>query len=322
MQSNLSLPGLNVGDVSILFVLIAVLILLALVAAIGAWARGGGIKKEDAQSFFSEASERHREEIARLEELLRETRKANEEAHRATVQAHDRSHEAVTARLQEVDQQVQRSRSSVEAAVSQATADYTEALSDELEMVARKLGETDRRVTTGMSELQDALGRMQLQVSQAGEQIRHALMEISKQQQDQKAQSTIQMCEALISSLSTLKSSIANQLEHQHDERTVEAEPAVADLGYDSGDAVEQTAGGELRFASDNAGEAAIDDEADSSDATAPDYNDRGIPGFSEGAESTAGLPPETENETANGSEFSTSDESDNSADEKRDWEN
>jgi predicted translin family RNA/ssDNA-binding protein len=256
MQPNLSLSSLNLSELSILYVLIAIVILLALLAAIGAWARGGGIRREDAESLFSESQERHREEIARLEALLQETRKANEEAHRlaleaqaeaqrATRDAQDRSQETLAAHLQEVDQQVRSTRTSLEAAVSQASAEYSEALSDELEMVARKLAETDRRLSTGLGQMNESLGMVQHQVKKAGDELRNALIEITKQQQDQKAQSTIQMCEALISSLGTLKSTIASQLEHDA-VRTLDAEPV--EQSYTG---IEQTAIGDVRFASD-----------------------------------------------------------------------
>lgn len=238
MSTNMA--GLTTSDLSILYVLMAVLILLALVAAVGAWARGGGIKRDEAEGFFSDAAQRQQAEIQRLEALLAETRKANEEAMQALRNANDEAHittrdvhnqatEAMASHLQEIDRQVQKSSSSIENAVTQASAEYTEALSDELELVVKKLNETDRRLTSGLSDLNSSLGQVQNQVTQAGESIRQALIEITRQQQEQKAQSTIQLCEALISSLGTLKSTIAGQLAHNSEPDAVQTDASVID---------------------------------------------------------------------------------------------
>lgn len=241
MNSNLSLSGMGSSDMSILFVLLAVIILLALLAAVGAWARGGGIKRADAESLFSETQDRQREEISRLEQLIEETRKSNLEAH-SKAQEHISGHvtgqlqdvsshvQGVSSRMNDIDQQVARARNSIEAAVAQASADHSEALSDELELLTRRLGETERKLAVGFEGINASLGQLQVQVSQAGDQLKSALMEISKQQQDQKAHSTIQMCEALITSLGTLKSSIVTQLEQDRIDHTARPEPAKTDF--------------------------------------------------------------------------------------------
>lgn len=227
METNV--PNLNLSDLSLLYVLLAVLILLALIAAIGAWARGGGIKREDAESLFSEQSERSRKEVERLEQLLEEARKSADEAQIAARDAQDRASQEIAARLQAVDEQVMQSRTSLEEVVSRAQTEYTEALSEELELVARKLAETDRRVSDKLVEMSGALGQIENQVNQAGESIRHALIEMTRQQQEQKAQSTIQLCEALISSLGTLKSTIAHQLEENREPNAMATEASVID---------------------------------------------------------------------------------------------
>ncbi len=237
METNVA--NLNLSDLSLLYVLLAVLILLALIAAIGAWARGGGIKREDAESLFSEQGERSRKEVERLEQLLEEARKAADEAQLASRDAQDRASQEISARLQAVDEQVMQSRNSLEEVVSRAQTEYTETLSEELELVARKLAETDRRVSDKLVEMSGALGQIEDRVNQAGESIRHALIEMTRQQQEQKAQSTIQLCEALISSLGTLKSTIAHQLEENREPNAMATEASVIDdesdkIGFDT----------------------------------------------------------------------------------------
>lgn len=190
---------------SILYVLMAVVIFLALLAALGAWVRGGGLKREDAENLFSDSQERHREEISRLEKVVAETRMAAE-------QAQMKAAEAMTLKLADV-----------ESAVSRAASEHSEALSEELELVTRRLSESENRVKTNIDGVNTMLGTLQDQVNRAGDQMREALIEINRQQQDQKAQSTIQMCEALITSLGTLKSSISNQLTQETSAQTVEA---------------------------------------------------------------------------------------------------
>jgi len=239
MQSNVTLAGWDLTEISMMYVLIAVVIVLALLAAIGAWVRGGGIRREDAESLFSANEERQREEIARLEKLLAEARETNEQAHAWAQQAHtttrqdqERVQEQIAShvsaqskdmasRMQDLDQQVSRSRINIEAALNKATQNHNAALSDEMELLARKVNESERRVMASLGEVTDSMKQLQVQMSQAGDQIRSALMEISQQQKEQKAQSTIQLCDALINSLGTLKSSIATQLQAGGSEQDV-----------------------------------------------------------------------------------------------------
>ncbi len=221
MQNGMSiLKGFNMqSDLSILYILMAVVIFLALMAAIGAWARGGGLKREDAENLFTGAQERHREEISRLQKVVEESRLATEQAQSNAQQAQSRvaeaqsqAAEALKVQLQGIDSQVNRTRTDLESAVTRAAATHDEALSGKFDLVAQHLSESERRMNENVSSINGTMQSLHEQVSHAGEQMKEALMEIARQQQDQKAQGTIQMCEALITSLGTLKTSIASQL--------------------------------------------------------------------------------------------------------------
>lgn len=207
------------SEMSILYVLMAVVIFLALMAAIGAWVRGGGLKREDAENLFTESQDRHREEISRLQKIVEEARQAAEQAQANAQQAQTRAAEAqsqtaqaLKLKLQDIDTQVSRTRTDLESAVSRTAADQQQAIAGKLDVVTRHLGDSETRMTENVNSINGTLQSLHEQVSHAGDQMREALIEIARQQQDQKAQGTIQMCEALITSLGTLKTSIASQL--------------------------------------------------------------------------------------------------------------
>jgi hypothetical protein len=203
MQSTLNLQG----DLPILYILLAILILLALLAAVGAWVRGGGLKRDEAESLFSEARDKNREELLRLENALEQSRKESAEALSKT-QAD------MADRLRQLNEQVIRSRSELESVVSQTTKKHSDTLSDELQSVTRTITEAERRTGTSLEDMNSSLQSLQGQVKMAGDAVTRSVAEIVRQQRDQKAQSTIQLCEALITSLGTLKSTITSQISH------------------------------------------------------------------------------------------------------------
>ncbi len=194
------------GDLSVLYALMGVVIFLALLAALGAWVRGGGLKRDEAETLFSDSQERHHEELTRLEKLIEETRLATE-------QAQAKAEAALAAKLRELDDQVARTETTIQAAVSQAATDQNTALTRELETVSTRIGESEQHMNSTLAEVTNTLRSVQTQVVEAGQHMHSTLLEISRRQQEQKAQSTIQLCEALITSLGTLKSSIYQQLE-------------------------------------------------------------------------------------------------------------
>ncbi len=225
MESTLNLPG----DLPLLYILMAILIVLALLAAIGAWVRGGGLKREDAESLFSDAREKHREELLRLETALEQSRKESAEA-LARTQAD------MATRLRELNEQVVRSRSDLESVVSQATKKHSETLSDELQSVTRTITEADRRTGTSLDDMNSSLQSLQGQVKLASDAVTRSVGEIVRQQREQKAQSTVQLCDALITSLGTLKSTISNQISHS--DNVVDAEDSNSEAEEISGPSV------------------------------------------------------------------------------------
>lgn len=239
------------GDLSILYVLMGVVILFALLAAIGAWARGGGLKREEIENLFAQSQTRQSSEIDQLKSVIEETRTATQESQSKT-------QSVLSGRLHELDGQITRTRTDMEAAVLRASTENSEALSEELELVTRRINDTERRVT-------ETLQRLENQVTKAGEEMRAVLLEVTRQQQDQKAQSSIQMCEALINSLGTLKSNLADQLNRQHNpDRTLDVQFEEADEAHalETGHSHEETPAPETAVTEESAPASDTPDES------------------------------------------------------------
>ena len=182
------------NDLPILFILIAVIILLAAIAAAGAWLRGGGLKRDEAESLFGEARDRHQQDLSRLQQSLDESRAAHAESLA-------KSQEDLNVRIREL-----------ESVVASAAREQGDCLTTEMESVTKLISESERRTQDHMDNLARTLETIQTQVSRASEQMAKTLEDLARQQREQKAQSTIQLCEALISSLGTLKNSISSQM--------------------------------------------------------------------------------------------------------------
>lgn len=251
------------GDLSILYALMGVVIFLALMAALGAWVRGGGLKRDEAENLFADSQERHREEVSRLQAILEETRMAAEQ-----VQAQTEA--AMAAKLRELDEHVTRTQSELQAAVAKAANEQKTSLSEEMELVSSRISESERNTGSNINELSSTLQNVQTQVALAGEQVRNTLMEITRQQQEQKAQSTIQLCEALITSLGTLKSSISQQLTTGDSAHTVDAEETRGELtGPDYGNATNAGAAAESEeYSFDGLRSQKVDEDASSNETT------------------------------------------------------
>jgi len=196
----------NGSDLPVLYLLMGILIFLALMAALGAWVRGGGLKREDAEDLFNSAQERNRDELLRIEKALEESRTVS-------VQTQARQQENMDLRLREL-----------ESIVAKVAREHGDTLSSGMESVGRMVDESERRTSQQVEKVLSNLETLDKQVRKAGEQVTVTLEEIARQQREQKAQSTIQLCDALITSLGTLKTSISNQLTHTDDVHTVDSE--------------------------------------------------------------------------------------------------
>jgi len=196
----------NGVDLPVLYLLMGILIFLALMAALGTWVRGGGLKREDAEDLFNSAQERNRDELLRIE-------KAFEESRTASAQTQAKHQEDINLRLREL-----------ESTLAKVAREHGDTLSSGMESVERMVDESERRTTQQVDKVISNLESLDQQVRKAGEQVTITLEEIARQQREQKAQSTIQLCDALITSLGTLKTSISNQLTHTGDVHTVDSE--------------------------------------------------------------------------------------------------
>ena len=73
------------ADYPVLYLLLGVVILLALLAAVGAWMRSGGLKREDAEGLLSESEARQKAEIEALRNSLEEMRRKDGEVSEAVL---------------------------------------------------------------------------------------------------------------------------------------------------------------------------------------------------------------------------------------------
>jgi hypothetical protein len=148
------------------FVVAAVLIFLALVAAVGAWRGKNGLARQDAEDLLEGAQERQLTELESVKHSLQ--------------QLEDRLSQAAT-------------------------------FQDE------KLGRSINELQVGLNA---TLAQIQAGVENASLELKNSMLELSRQQNEAKAQSAIQMCDALITSLGSVRNSIAAQI----------AEPRAAEM--------------------------------------------------------------------------------------------
>lgn len=182
------------GDTPIIYVLIAILILLTLVAALASLFKGNGLRKEDAENLFREAEEKHREEIAHLKGALSLSRAE-------LTDTLNRTQTDFSAKIRDL-----------ESVVANAAKEQGESLTSEMESINNLISSSERNTQEQFSTLQARLENIDSQVSSVGDQITLALTSIAREQRDQKAQNALQVCDALISSLGTLKESISTQI--------------------------------------------------------------------------------------------------------------
>ena len=148
------------------FVIAAVLIFLALLAAVGAWRGKAGLARQDAEDLLEGAQERQLTELEAVKHSLQ--------------QLEDRLTQAAT-------------------------------FQDE------KLGRSINELQVGLNA---TLSQIQAGVENASLELKNSMLELARQQNEAKAQSAIQMCDALITSLGSVRNSIAAQI----------AEPRAAEM--------------------------------------------------------------------------------------------
>lgn len=148
------------------YVVIAIMIFLALIAAVAAVTRKGGLSKSEAEDIMTQAADR---QAAELEQM------------KHTVQL-------------------------LEDKLAEAAAFQDE-----------KLG---RSVEELQGSINSALAQIQSGVERTSIELKDSILQLARQQSEAKAQSAIQMCDALITSLGSVRNSIAAQI----------AEPRTAEM--------------------------------------------------------------------------------------------
>lgn len=80
------------------------------------------------------------------------------------------------------------------------------------QMVADSLDESRQNQSAALCKLDESLQQVTNNFNHAATELRSCIVEVTRQQQEAKAQSTIQWCDALIGSLGTLRNQIAHSL--------------------------------------------------------------------------------------------------------------
>jgi hypothetical protein len=214
-------------DTGMIYIVLAIVLLLSLLAALGSWLRGRGLNRSEAESLFSDAENRNREEMERIqqkvEESARESVEAAEKARRQLLDTVQQLNGEIDHKLAEMRDSIHESHAqhsdvirqnmgSLENNMTRAITDARDQHDTVLSQVVSSLSQIQNQHESGMTALTDSLSSMRNEIQRAADQVRGALMEMTRQQQEAKAHSAIQLCEALMSSLSTLKTTIQSQV--------------------------------------------------------------------------------------------------------------
>lgn len=232
------------SELGLEYFLFAVVIFLALLAAVGAWRRPKTLTRDDAEDLFSHAHERNCGETQRLHDLLQENnRTSSAEMGNLRAELARTSQELATIRT-ELEKKTEDLLARVNGALADVQGVVARAADQQHESIQRNLGDLSSNVSAALSEArksQDAgiekvetsLHQVREQVDRASTEMRSSIMELARQQNEAKAQSAIQLCEALISSLGTLRNTIAAQIADQRpfDFLPDQSVPGAAEIG-------------------------------------------------------------------------------------------
>lgn len=211
-------------DQSLIYILGAVLIFLSLMAALGAWIREKGLNRKEAEYYFDKNRQQTAEEMVKLQKKLDDVT----DKYVAELNESRRQFEETVGNLsQKLNSTAQDLNRSIENTAHQqinAITEKSDRLQHELNGTLQKLESRFSTVETGLAEhgssqtaslerIEGTMGGLQRELMQATNQVRISLSELTRQQQEAKAHSAMQLCEALINSLGTLKNSISKQVE-------------------------------------------------------------------------------------------------------------
>ena len=202
------LPHVQVPS-DVIYYLLGLTILFSLIAAIGAWRSPRQLTRDEAEDMFAGAHERHTSESQRIRDTLSEAQRANSDK--------------LIALRSEVQELLSGMRSLLETATTELRGTLNHATEQQNESLTRNLGDLSTNVTAALSEAkrsQDAgiekvegtLQQVRADVDRATTDVKSSIVELQRQHNEAKAHSAIQLCEALINSLGTLRNTIAAQV--------------------------------------------------------------------------------------------------------------
>ncbi len=200
------------SELGLEYLLFGILIFLALIAAIGAWRTPKGLTRTDAEDLFAQSHERTCGETQRLNDQMQQgSRAAIEELNRLRADV-DRKTDDMAARLNSALAELQ---TSVSRAADQQHESIQRNLGDLSTNVSAALSEARKSQDAGVEKVETSLQQVRHEVDRASKEVRTSIVELARQQNEAKAQSAVQLCEALISSLGTLRNTIAAQIAEQ-----------------------------------------------------------------------------------------------------------
>lgn len=191
------------------FYILGAILLLSLIAAIGAWRSPSQLSRDEAEDLFAGSHERSAAESHRLRVTLAEAQSTNAEklaALRAEVQ------ELLGAMREVLESTTSELRGTLAQATEEQRASIVQNLGDLSTNVTAALTEAKRSQDEGIGKVEDTLQQVRNDVDRASKEVKTSIVELQRQHNEAKAQSAIQLCEALISSLGTLRNTIAAQI--------------------------------------------------------------------------------------------------------------
>ncbi|MGI8905034.1 MAG: hypothetical protein ACR2IE_00905 [Candidatus Sumerlaeaceae bacterium] len=196
-------------ETDLIFYLLGIIILLSLIAAVGAWRRPPQLTRDEAEDLFATSHERNAAEAQRLRESVTEAQRASADkliALRAETQ------ELLGGMSQLLEHTAGELRGTLTQATEQQEESIRKNLGDLSSNVTAALTEAKRSQDAGIEKVEGTLQQVRTEVDRASTEVKTSIVELQRQHNEAKAQSAIQLCEALISSLGTLRNTIAGQI--------------------------------------------------------------------------------------------------------------
>lgn len=214
------MPHTNLG---IEYLLLGLLMLLSLIAAVGAWRQPKSLTREQAEDL--------------LQALEARSNEASATARREQDAALDGLRTDVTGSMRNLaellDSTVRELRSILTQASEQQHENLRRNLGDISLNMTAALTEARKSQDAGIEKVEGTLQQVRADVDRASSEVRTSIVELARQHNEAKAQSAIQLCEALISSLGTLRNTIASQIADNRPAEMITSEAGTEDRSQD-----------------------------------------------------------------------------------------